>query len=69
MQGYSEDCVIPAYSEPWYNHNPGIFRTKGIFRTLTYSEQRHGVTRRRSTKRLQHTGNMSRKNLQLKGDC
>ena len=26
---------------------------------------RHGVTRKRSTKRLKHTGNLSRKNLQL----
>ena len=27
---------------------------------------RHGVTRKRSTKELQHTGNPLRKNLQLK---
>ena len=27
---------------------------------------RHGVTRKRSTKRLKHTGNLFRKNLQLK---
>ena len=27
---------------------------------------RHGVTRKRSTKRLRHTGNLFRKNLQLK---
>ena len=27
---------------------------------------RHGITRKRSTKRLQHTGNLFRKNLQLK---
>ena len=30
---------------------------------------RHGVTRKRSTKRLQHTGNLSRKNLQLRDVC
>ena len=30
---------------------------------------RHGVTRKRSTKRLQHTGNLFRKNLQLKDVC
>ena len=28
---------------------------------------RHGVTRKRSTKRLKHTGNLFRKNLQLQG--
>ena len=27
---------------------------------------RHGVTRKRNTKRLKHTGNLFRKNLQLK---
>ena len=30
---------------------------------------RHGVTRKRITKRLQHTGNLFRKNLQLKDVC
>ena len=30
---------------------------------------RHGVTRKRSTKILQHTGNLFRKNLQLKDVC
>ena len=30
---------------------------------------RHGVTRKRSTKALKHTGNLFRKNLQLKGVC
>ena len=29
----------------------------------------HGVTRKRSTKRLQHIGNLFRKNLQLKDVC
>ena len=27
---------------------------------------RHGVTRKRGTRKLQHTGNLFRKNLQLK---
>ena len=31
--------------------------------------KRHGVTRKRSTKRLEHTGNMFRKDLQLKDVC
>ena len=30
---------------------------------------RHGVTRKRSTKRLERTGNLFRKNLQLKDVC
>ena len=30
---------------------------------------RHGVTRKRSTKRLKHTQNLFRKNLQLIGVC
>ena len=30
---------------------------------------RYGVTRKRSTKRLRHTGNLFRMNLQLKGVC
>ena len=30
---------------------------------------RHGVTRKRTTKRLQHTRNLFRKNLQLKYVC
>ena len=29
----------------------------------------HGVTRKRSTKRLKHTGNLFTKNLQLIGVC
>ena len=30
---------------------------------------RHGVTRKRSTNRLKHPGNLFRKNLQLNGVC
>ena len=30
---------------------------------------RHGVTKKRNTKRLSHTGNLFRKNLQLKDVC
>ena len=33
VQGYSEPCVTPVYSESWYIQNPGIFRTRGICRT------------------------------------
>ena len=30
---------------------------------------RHGITRKRNTKRLNHTGNLLRENLQLKATC
>ena len=30
---------------------------------------RHGVTRKRNTKRLKHTGNLFKKNLLIKGVC
>ena len=32
---YLETCVTLAYSEPYHNQNPGIFRTRDIFRTLS----------------------------------
>ena len=42
----------------------GIYAMQGQTATT-----RHGVTRKRITKRLKHTGNLFRKNLQLKGVC
>ena len=30
---------------------------------------KHGVTRKRRTKKLKHAGNPFRRKLQLKGDC
>ena len=36
IQAYSEPCVALAYSELWYIQNPGIIKTRGIFRTLVY---------------------------------
>ena len=49
---------------------PCIFFLIGIHsmqgRTTT---TRHGVTRKRNSKRLKHTGNLFRKNLQLKDVC
>ena len=41
IQTYLEPCVTPAYSEPWYIQNPGLFKNKGICRALAYSEQRY----------------------------
>ena len=41
----------------------GIFSMQGWAATA-----RHGVTKK-STKRCKHTGNLFRKNLQLKGVC
>ena len=40
-QAYSEPFVNLAYSELWYIQNPGIFKTKGIFRTLVYLKLCH----------------------------
>ena len=42
----------------------GIHSMQGSTATM-----RHGVTRKRSTKRLEHTENLFRKNLQLKDVC
>ena len=35
IEGYSEPCVTPAYSELWYIQNPGIYKIRSIFRTLS----------------------------------
>ena len=42
----------------------GIHSMQGWTATM-----RHGVTRKRNTKRLRYTGNLFRKNLELKGVC
>ena len=36
IQAYSEPCVTLECSELWYIQNHGIFKTRGIFRTLVY---------------------------------
>ena len=38
IQANSEHCVTLTYSEPSYIQKLGKFRTRGIFRTLVYSE-------------------------------
>ena len=38
IQAYSEPSVILAYAEPWYIQNPGIYRYRGIFKTLVYQK-------------------------------
>ena len=38
---YSEPFVTLAYSELWYIQNPGIFKTRGIFKTLVYIKLWH----------------------------
>ena len=42
----------------------GIYYMQGWTATT-----KHGVTRKRNAKRLKHTGNLSRKNLQFKEVC
>ena len=41
IQVYSEPCVTLAYYELWYIQNPGIFKTRGIFRALVYPKPWH----------------------------
>ena len=41
IQAYSEPCVTLTCSELWYIQNPGIFKTRGIFRTLVYPKLWH----------------------------
>ena len=41
IQGYFEPCAALAYSEVWYIQNSGIFKTRGIFRTLVYPKLWH----------------------------
>ena len=41
IQAYSVPCVTLTYSELWYIQNPGIFETRGIFRTLVYPKLWH----------------------------
>ena len=38
---HSEPCVTFIYSEVWYIQNSGIFKTRGIFRTLVYPKFWH----------------------------
>ena len=40
-QAYSEPCVTLAYSKFGYIQNLGIFKTRGIFRTLVYAKLWH----------------------------
>ena len=39
IQTYSE--IIQVYSGRWYIQNPGIFKTRGMFRTLVYPKLWH----------------------------
>ena len=41
IQAYSEPCVTLACWELWYIQNSGIFKTRGIFRTLVYPKLCH----------------------------
>ena len=48
MQAFSAPFVILAYSQPYHSLSPGIFRIRGLFKTLwnideAYSEPFHGV--------------------------
>ena len=62
----SENFIIAPTTSDEINYffKIGIHSMKGWIATM-----RHGFTRQKSTKRLQHTGNLFRKNLQLKDVC
>ena len=38
IQAYLKPCITLTYLKLWYIQNPGIFRTRSIFRTPTYSQ-------------------------------
>ena len=65
---------LPLIPKDAITHMNGLGKTSfctGLFLTwnsLT-ATPRHGVTRKRSTKKLQHTENLFRKNQQLKDVC
>ena len=50
IQANSKPFVTLAYSELWYIQNPGIFKTRGIFRTLVHPKLWH-------IQNLRHTQN------------
>ena len=53
-----------------YNGNEYLKKKNEIHSTQGWAAAtRHGVTKKRSTERLEHTGNLFRKNLQLIGVC
>ena len=41
IQAYYDPCVTLVYSELWYIKNPGILKTRGIYRTLVYPKLWH----------------------------
>ena len=55
---------VEYLSVPFLKKKNGIHSMQG--RTAT---TRHGITRKRSKKRLKHTGNISRKNLDVIDVC
>ena len=57
-------CWLGQSSWSFFFFLIGIHSMQGWTATM-----RHGFTRKRSTKRLKHTANLFRKNLQLRGVC
>ena len=64
------DYVILYNLTSFFSKNPvELFFNRDSFHARMKATTKHGVTRKIRTKRLKNTGNLFRKNLQLKGVC
>ena len=54
IQTYSAPCVTLTDSQPCHILSPGIYRTRGLFKTLWNVDQAHTIASRRIFKTLWH---------------
>ena len=59
VQAYSEPCIILAYSGVLYIKNPGIFKTRSIFRTMVYPKLWQ-IQNQRHIKNQKHAQNLAK---------
>ena len=57
VQAYSEPCITLAYSGVLYIKNPGIFKTRSIFRTMVYPKLWQ-IQNQRHIKNQKHAQNL-----------
>ena len=62
-------CSPPCYSSLRQAHDTRVQLILPALKAERTAPTKHGVTRKRSKKRLKHTGNLFRKNLKLKSVC
>ena len=68
--GCNDGNVEDVYLVSFLHDNESFFFLTGIHSMQGWTATtRHGVTRKRNTKRLRRTGNLFRKNLPLKDVC